>query len=142
VGGISGPTQIADGFIVDGGHVHGRQVPRTEEPRQREGIAPIGLHFVARLLGNQRGRDHVAGKALAGQVAVQVIAARAGLVGEYERRRLALQPSNQFVEIALACADRTEKHGRVRALSLCVRDGDGILMNVQTNEKRCRLCHG
>jgi hypothetical protein len=46
------------------------------------------------------------------------------------------QASNQFVEVGLAGADRAEKHGRIGALAVRMRDGNGILMNVQTGLSR------
>ena len=129
----------ADGWRRD---VHGRQIPRPQQPRQRDSIAPVGLYFVAGLPRDERRRDHLAGEALVGEVAVQVIATRAGFVGEDQRRRLGLQSPNQLVKVGVARAYRAEKHRRRGAVALGMRDGDRVLVHVQTNKKRCRLCHG
>ena len=48
-------------------------------------------------------------------------------------RRISLSTS------ALARADRAEIHGRLGALPLGVGDRDRILVDVETDEKRCRL---
>jgi hypothetical protein len=73
---------------------------------------------------------------------MQAVAARPGLVGKHQRRRFRPESPNQFVEVRLACADRPNTHGRISALPLRVGDGDRIFVDVQADEKRCRLCHG
>ena len=66
-GGIAGATEIADCFVVDRRHVDARQITGAEQARQLDGVAPVGLDLVARLLGDQRGGHHLAGQPLAGQ---------------------------------------------------------------------------
>ena len=86
--------------------------------------------------------DDVTGEPLAGQGAMEGVAARSGLVGKDQRGRLRLQPPDQFVEVRLARADRADKHGRIGALPLRMGHGDRIFVDVQTDEQRSRLCHG
>ena len=100
--GIAGPTEIAERFVVDRRHVDARQIARAEQPREFDRIASVGLHLVAGLLRNQRRRDDLTGEPLAGQVAIEGVAARAGLVGKHQRGRLRLQPPDQFVEVPAA----------------------------------------
>ena len=57
-------------------------------------------------------------------------------------RRLALQASQQLIEVRLARADGADEHGRLGAAAGGVRDGDGILVDVQTDEQWSRLRHG
>ena len=44
---IAGATEIANRFILDGGDVDARQIPRAEQPRELDRIASIRLHLVA-----------------------------------------------------------------------------------------------
>ena len=62
--GIARATQIAEGFILDRRHVDGGEIARAQEPRELDGVTPIRLHAVARLLRDQRRRDHLTRQAL------------------------------------------------------------------------------
>ena len=73
---------------------------------------------------------------------MQPVPARARLIGEPERACLALQASQQLIEIRLARPDGADEHGRLGALPLGVRDRDRIFVDVQTHEQRSRLGHG
>jgi len=73
---------------------------------------------------------------------MQHVAAGTGFVDEHEPGGLAVQPADQFVDVAVARADRADEVRRVGALSLGVGHRDGILVHVQTDEKRSRLSHG
>lgn len=139
---ITRATEIPDRFILDGGHVDARQITRAQQPRECDGIAAVGLYLVAGLLGDERRGHHPAVESLSGQVAIQAVAARPGFIGKHQRRRFRLEPPNQFGEIRLAGADRADIHGRIGALSLGVRDRDGILVDIQTDEEWRRLRHG
>ena len=81
-------------------------------------------------------------ESLARQVAMQAVPTRPGFICKHERGRFRLQPPNQFVEVRLAGPDRADKHGRIGALPLRVRDGNLIFVHVQPDEQRCRLRHG
>ncbi len=84
----------------------------------------------------------MAGESLAGQVAIQAVAARPGFIGKHQRGRLRLEPPDQFVEVRLARADCADVHGRISALPLGVGDRDRIFVDVQTDEQGSRLAHG
>ena len=56
----AGAHQIAHRFIRLAGHVHEGEFARAVEPRQREGVPPVGLHPVAALAGHERGGDDFA----------------------------------------------------------------------------------
>ena len=79
---------------------------------------------------------------LAGQVAMEDVAARAGLVRKHQLRRLCLKPPDQLGEVRLPRADLAEKHGGIGALPLRMGDRDRIFVNVQTDKQRSRLGHG
>src|SRR5207244_4410673 len=117
-----------------------RQIAGSEQSCKIDGIAPVGLHLVAGLLGNQRRRDDLTAEPLAGQVAMQPVTAWAGLVREHEVRRLRLQTPNQFIEIRLSGPDGPDEHGRIGALALRVGHRDRIFVDVETDENRSRLC--
>ena len=73
---------------------------------------------------------------------MQPVVARPGFVCEHQVGRLCPQAADQVVEIGLPRSDRPDKHGRIGARPLGVLDGDRIFVDVETNEKRSRLCHG
>jgi len=141
-GRIARAGDIADGFILDGRDVDAREIPRTEEPRELDGVAAIVLHPVAGLLGNQRRRYDTAFEALAGQVALKHVTARAGLVGEHQLRRLTSQPPHQLVDVALPGPDLPHEVRWLGRAPRGVGDADRLFVNVQTDKNRSRLWHG
>lgn len=141
-GRVAGPTEIAERFILDRRHVDTGQIAGPEQPREVHGVASIGLDLVTRLLGNQRWRDDLTAEPLARQVTRQPLTARAGFVREHQLGCLRVQATNQFVEVGLPGSDGPDEHGRIGALAQGVRDGDRIFVDVETDEKRSRLCHG
>jgi hypothetical protein len=78
----------------------------------------------------------------AGEVAVQHVAAGAGLVGEHQALGVAVQPADELVKVGLAGSDRTDEVGWVAATGHGVGDADGVLVHIQTDEQRGRLGHG
>ena len=140
--GIARATQIAEGFVLDRRHIDGGEIARAQQPRELDGIAPIRLHAVARLLRDQRRRDHLTRQALRGEIPIEAVATRPRLVGERERACPALQASQQLIEVRLARTNGADEHGRLGATAGGVRDGDGIFVDVQTHEQRSRLRHG
>ena len=73
---------------------------------------------------------------------MQPVVARPGFVCEHQVGRLCPQAADLVVEIGLPGSYRSDKHGRIGARPLGVLDGDRIFVDVETNEKRSRLCHG
>lgn len=65
---------------------NGRQLARPMQLRQHGRVAPVGLHPVARLHRNERGRDDHAVMSEFGQLAMEAMAARPRLVGAAVRR--------------------------------------------------------
>ena len=140
--GIARATQIAEGFVLDRRHVDGGEIARAQEPRELDGVTPIRLHAVAWLLRDQRRRDHLTRQALRGEIPVEAVATRSRFIGERERACLALQASQQLIEVRLARANGADEHGRLGAPAGGVRDGDGIFVDVETDKQWSRLRHG
>jgi hypothetical protein len=139
---VAGAAQIADRFIFDGGDVDRREITGAQQARELDGVAAIVLDLVSRALGDQERRDDLAVEPLAGQVAMEPVATGAGLVHEHELGRLAAESADQFVDVGLPRPDGADELGRVGAVGFGVGDGDGILVDVQTDERRSRLVHG
>jgi len=72
---------------------------------------------------------------------MEAVPARAGFVREHEMRRFRVTAPHQLRDVRLAGTDRTDKHGRIGALPHRMRHGDRIFVDVQTDEKRSRLCN-
>ena len=77
-------------------HPDGGQLAGPVQPGQGEGIAPVGLDAFARTLGDQRRSDDRALMPESGDLALQAIAGRTGLVAE---QHLAV-PARQLVDQA------------------------------------------
>ena len=133
------PTEVADRFIVDGGYIHGREVPGAHEPGQLPGVTPVGLDPVARLFGNQGGRDDPADVAFFHQVAIEPVAAGASFVDEDELRTLRLQMPKQLINIALPGPDRAEGDNLGAMFLGDIGDRDGLFMDIHSNIERARL---
>jgi len=73
---------------------------------------------------------------------MQGVAAGAGLVSEHEAGGFALQPADELVDVGLAGADGAEEGDLGRAFLGGVGDGDGILVDVETDEERGGVMHG
>lgn len=120
--GVPGSTEVAVRIIVDAQHVDASQVAGSQQARERQGVAAIGLHLVARVLGRERRCDDLARQAPSGQIAMQDVAAGTGLVREHEVRGLPLNAPDQLVEIGLAWPDRADEHGGRRCRPACATE--------------------
>ena len=135
---VASPDEIAQclvGLIRD---PHRGEVAAAEQPGELDGIALIRLHPVARPAGDQRRRHHLVLDAQAGELAVQGVAGRAGLV-----RGLQLRIPGQLLDQP---PDRTRVVGDVpvlddRAVRLGHRHCDRLLAHIQTDVPD-RLEHG
>jgi hypothetical protein len=141
-GGVAGTGQIPDGFVLNARDVDRGEVSRTQQARDLDRVSAVVLDLVARLLGDHGRCDDLAGEPLAGEVPMEGVPARAGLVGEDEIGGLGVEPSDQLVDVGLAGADGADEVGRIGSLPVRVRDGDRILVDVQADEKKRRLFHG
>jgi len=113
-----------------------------KDPRLLDGIAPGGLHLVARPARDQRRRDDVTRQSLPREIAIQAIPARARLVGEAQRRSLPLEAANQLVDIGVARPNLADEHRRIGPAPRRVRDGNRFFVDIQPDVERYRLRHG
>lgn len=139
---LTGTAQVPNGFVLQAGNVDGVEIARAHETRQLYGIAPVGLHPIPRLTGNEGGGDHDAALPLLVKVAVQPVAAGTGFVDEQQVRSLGVEPPDEVVDVVLACADGAQIDCIRRPCLGHVGDCDGVLVDVQSDEKCGRLLHG
>jgi hypothetical protein len=69
--GVPEPKQAAEGFLVFSGNMNGSQVPAAVELDQHDSIEMIGLSMLSRLTRDERRSDHLTGKAVPGEHAVE-----------------------------------------------------------------------
>jgi hypothetical protein len=55
---------------------------------------------------------------------------------------MTVKPPDQLVDVGFSCADRTDIHDVGRPVGAGVGHGDALFVDVQTDEKGGRLCHG
>ncbi|PBB52153.1 hypothetical protein CK223_31175 [Mesorhizobium loti] len=85
------PDQDAHGFVIRIGRPDEGQLSGPIEADEHGGVATVCLHPIARLPRNQRWRRHVAPMAQAGELAIDAITARAGLIAKRQRLAGTLQ---------------------------------------------------
>ena len=141
-GGLAGAAQVAQGLVLDRGDVNGLQVAGAQQACELHGVAPVGLDVVTGFLGDERWRDHKTHDAAAGEVAVQDVAARSGLVGDHETVGLLLEPSDEAVDVGRASADAADVGHLGAAVVGNMSNRDGILVHVESDEQRRDLSHG
>jgi len=124
------------------GDVDRGQIAAGHEPGQGDGVAAVGLDPIAGLARDERRGDDVAGQALEGQVAVQPVPAGAGLVDEHQLGALALKLADHGVDVALPRADGAPGYRAGGAIIARVRDGDGVLVDVETDVQCATVSHG
>src|SRR5581483_10779463 len=91
---LAAPQEIPDRLLGLVGHVDGGQLTGTEQAHELPGVALVGLDALARAPWGQRGRDHLAGDAEAGDLVIEVVDRDTGLVAHLHGT-LALQPLDQ-----------------------------------------------
>ena len=70
------------------------------------------------------------------------VAAGARLVGNQQLGRLAMEPSQKLVDVALSGADGSDEGDVGAAILGGVGDGDGVLVDIETDIERGRVAHG
>ena len=140
---LTRPAQVPNRFVVNRGNVDRAQIPAAQQAGQRDGVPAISLHSIARLSWDERRRHDDAAEPSPGQVSIQPVPARPRLVGDGERGAFRLELPDQLVDVALSRADHPQRH-HLRTAVLCrVGHGNGVLVNIETDEERlARLTHG
>jgi len=76
------------------------------------------------------------------EIAVEPIAAGAGLVHEHQLSALGVKLADELIDVGLAGRDRTEvEHLGVLRIGN-IGDRDGLLMDIQTDVECARVFHG
>jgi hypothetical protein len=76
------PHQVPHRLMGRVRNPNGAQLSRPMELRQRNGIPMVGLHSVARALGDRRWRDHQAFVAKTNEMTINPVATGAGLIAK------------------------------------------------------------
>ena len=85
--GFARPHQVPQGFMRRIRHPHRRQISTAITPGQLLGIPPVGLHPIPRLHRNQSRRDHHTADPRPGELPIQGVAVRPGLVAHLQLLR-------------------------------------------------------
>src|SRR5690606_18016493 len=121
-------------------HIDGLKIAGTCETSQGQGIAFVRLDTVAGFSRDHGRGDDPAWEALPGEIAMQPVSARAGLVDEQQFRGFAFELWDRGVDATLTRADGAEMDGLARLVaSIC--DGDRFLVNIQSDKERGSLGH-
>ena len=91
---VPGPYEVSHGFMYRLGHPDRHQVARTEKPGEVQGVAIVVLD-VAWRRGDLGWRDDDAGQARSRDLAIEVVRARTGFVGAFDRAMLLLELAQQ-----------------------------------------------
>jgi hypothetical protein len=141
---LAGTHQIAHGLVGGVGHAHGAEFAGARQAGQQDRITPVGLHAIARALGDRRRGDDLAGQALRAQVAPDDEAAGAGLVDDVQRRTAADELAQRLVQRHEVAADAADVPHFAVAAGLGHGDVDAVLVYVQADVHAAgdRFTHG
>ena len=138
--------QIAHGLVGGVGHAHGAEFTGTRQARQQDRVAAVGLDPVARALGDRRGRHHLAGQALRGEVAPDDKAAGAGFIDDVQRMPAADELAQRLVERGQVAADAAHMSNFAVAAGLGHGDVDAVLVYIEADVQGAgggdRFAHG
>ena len=139
---LARPRQVAHRLVLDRGDVDRREVSGTQQPGEGDGVASIGLDAVSRFAWNEGRRDDQTGHPPAGQVPVQGVAAGPGLVGDDQAHGFVLEATDEPVDVDDPGADATDVGDLGASVVGNVRDRDGVLVDIETDEQRGVFLHG
>jgi hypothetical protein len=104
----SGTHQVAQRFVCRVRHPDGGQNPSAIKLSQLHRVATIGLDAFARLLGDERRRDHFALDAELGQLPVRRVPRGARFVADLERLEVA-QLGDELAQCLRAVGERPKE---------------------------------
>jgi len=96
--------EIPDGLVLDLGDIDRVRSPERMS-RASCAASPVGLDPIPGLLGDERRGDHPAGEPFLGEVAIEPVAAGAGLIDEHQGMALGLELADELVDVALTSTD-------------------------------------
>lgn len=140
--GVAGSTEIADRFVFDGGNVNRGEISGTQQASEFDGVTPVSFDLVPGTLGDQGRGNDLAFQPLLCQVTIEDVAAGSGFVCKDQAAGFAVKPANKLVDVALSGADRADELRWLSGIGLGVGDADGVLVDIETDEKRDNLGHG
>ena len=133
---------VAHGVVFERGNRDGRAIPRAHQARELDGVPPVSVHPIARLLGTAGGRDAVADKAFVRQIAREPRPAWSRFIAKGQLFGLRLDRAGEVVNVTLAGAHGTAG-GDLSVVSWrAVGDGHRGCGDVHADVKRARLAHG
>ena len=123
-------------------HPDRRQFAGAQQLGEREGVSSVRLYPIARALRNERRRDHGAVVPHRGQLAIQPIPGRSGLVAEVKSPVSILEPRHHPTYRRRIAIDLAEIPDLARSSLACDRHCVPGLRNVQPDENFAILIHG
>jgi hypothetical protein len=124
------PAQVPNGCILNRWDIDRGKVTRAHQSSQFDGVTTVSFDPIPRLFGEQGGSDDPADLAFFGQIAVEPIATRPSFIYKDKVGAFGLQPTDQFIDIALARTDVAKGDDLgVRCLG-DVGNGNGLFMNI------------
>jgi hypothetical protein len=134
-GGGACPHQIAHRFVGGIENKHGRQLAGPMQRRQGRGVTAVRLHPVARPPRNQSRRHHHAVAAEVGELPVQAVTARAGLVTHPELLAAPPQAFDQPADRLGPILHASQVPHLAIATACRYRHCDRRLVDIQANER-------
>src|SRR3954452_17369527 len=134
--------QIPNGLVDLIRHPDCGQLAGSQQTRQRNSVAPVGLDAIARALWHQRGGDHITGIAEGSDMPVKPIPGRAGLIADVQGLVLVRQLTQEPLNRRRLCFDLAEIADL--SLSAALRDGYGVLGlgRIEANVSYAMVVHG
>jgi hypothetical protein len=128
------PDQITHRLVGAIWHPYGGQFAGPMQLRQHQRVAAVGLDTIACLHRDQRRRCHSAVVAETGELPVQPIAARAGLITEAHAPATLAQLHRQFGDVFGAIRDGPKLHHLATANPFGNCNRHRCLMDIQPHE--------
>ncbi|HET9192720.1 MAG TPA: hypothetical protein VFO21_07560 [Vicinamibacterales bacterium] len=132
------PQQVADGFLLLRRHVNGGQRAGAVQHGKLAGISPIRFDAVTGAARDERRRDDVARNVCGGHRALQLEAARTGLVTAADAPDLPLQPCHEPEDRRTIRRQRMQGRRALSGQKHCRHRRGGVLIE---GNQRSRL-HG
>jgi hypothetical protein len=139
---LAGAGEIAHRVIVHLGDIDGGEITRAHPPGQWHRVTTVGVHAVARLLGNQCGSDDPAAQVLLRAITLEPVPAGSRVIDQDQVGGVGWKRSDEVINVGLPGADGAEVDG-LSAVFLGDRGHrDGSFVAIQADVQGARLVHG
>ena len=128
------PDQITHRIVRDIRHPDRRQFTGAVQLCQHDPVAPVGLHPVAGLHRDERGRDDHTVVPEVGQLAMQAIAAGPGFIAEVQSAPVGAQLLGQLADMVGAVGERAPVADLTAPFSPCNGHRNRRLVDIQPDE--------